>query len=306
MNKIVTLTFNPAIDKSTTVPELIPEKKLSCTIPVYQPGGGGINVARASSRLGGDVIAVYLAGGYTGNSFNELLKKEQVECIVTRTNAPTRENMVVFDTKSGLQYRFGMPGLEINNSEWKQCLNSIESIPDISYLVVSGSLPPGIPVTVFDELVEIAKHKSAKLIVDTSGEALKQAVSSGVYLIKPNLRELSALTGRDLSSEVEIIGAAQSLIEYGNCRVIVVSLGAEGALLVTAKENLKILPPSVKVMSTVGAGDSMVAGIVTLLSKGKELIEAFKYGIASGTAATLNAGTELCHPADVEALYNQL
>ena len=306
MNKIVTVTFNPAIDKSTTISELIPEKKLSCTNPVYQPGGGGINVARAALRLGGDVAAVYLAGGYTGKSFNELLEKEQVACIVTYTRAPTRENMVVFDNKSGLQYRFGMPGPEISTSEWKQCLNSIQSIPEMGYIVASGSLPPGVPETIFEDLAAIANQKKAKLIVDTSGEALKHAVSAGVYLIKPNLRELSALTGRELSLEKEIIEAARSLIKSGSCEVIVVSLGAGGALLVTANENISLTSPSVKVKSTVGAGDSMVAGIVTLLSKGGNLIDAFKYGVASGTAATLNAGTELCHLDDVESLYKQL
>jgi len=159
MNKIVTVTFNPAIDKSTTVPELIPEKKLSCTEPVYQPGGGGINVARAASRLGGDVVAVYLAGGYTGDSLNKLLEKEMVERIVTHTSAATRENIVVFDVKSGLQYRFGMPGPRISTSEWKQCLTSITAIPEIGYIVASGSLPSGIPVTVFDDLAEIANKK---------------------------------------------------------------------------------------------------------------------------------------------------
>lgn len=306
MKKIITVTFNPAIDKSTTVAELIPEKKLNCTDPAYQPGGGGINVARAVSRLGGDVTAVYLAGGYTGSYFNELLDKEHVRRIVTQAKAPTRENMVVFETSSGQQYRFGMPGPEIARLEWQQCLNSISEIAEMDYLVASGSLPKDIPADVFDELAKIAKSRSAKLIVDTSGEALGRAVAAGVYLIKPNLRELSALTGKELLSEEEIIAAAESLVKSGNCQVVVVSLGNKGAILVTAQEKLKIVPPQVEVKSTVGAGDSMVAGIVALLASGKGLVEAFKYGIASGTAATLSPGTELCHLADVVDLYKQL
>ena len=306
MKKIVTVTFNPAIDKSTTVAELIPEKKLSCTTPVYQPGGGGINVARASSRLGGNVTAVYLAGGYTGNYFNELLEKERINCIVTQTKAQTRENMVVFETRSGQQYRFGMPGSEIRSQELRQCLAAITAIPEMDYLVVSGSLPKGISVNIFEKLAAIAKLRNAKLIVDTSGEALSRAVAAGVYLIKPNLRELSALTGKELSSEEDIIAAAQALIKSGNCQAVVVSLGARGAMLVTSDNSLKICPPTVNVKSTVGAGDSMVAGIVTLLAKGEDIAEAFRYGIASGTAATLNSGTELCHLTDVEKLYKQL
>jgi 6-phosphofructokinase 2 len=306
MKKIVTVTFNPAIDKSTTVAELIPEKKLSCSTPVYQPGGGGINVARASSRLGGDVTAVYLAGGYTGNYFNELLEKEGIKCMVTQTKAETRENMVVFEARSGQQYRFGMPGPQISVSEWQQCLASIGAIAEMDYLVVSGSLPKGIPADIFEQLARIAKHRSAALIVDTSGEALSKAVETGVYLIKPNLRELSALSGKELSSEQEITAAAEALVKSGNCQVVVVSLGARGAILVTGRETLKIIPPAVTVKSTVGAGDSMVAGIVTFLAKGEGIAEAFRYGLASGTAATLNPGTELCHLSDVVSLYKQL
>jgi len=306
MKKIITVTFNPAIDKSTTVAELIPEKKLSCTTPVYQPGGGGINVARAASRLGGHVTAAYLAGGYTGNYFNELLEKERIKCLVTQTNAQTRENMVVFETKSGQQYRFGMPGPDISASEWQQSLTSIATIVEMDYLVVSGSLPKGIPVDIFEQLARIAKHRDARLIVDTSGEALSKAVETGVYLIKPNLRELSALAGKELSSEQEIIAAAETLVKSGNCQVVVVSLGARGAILVTADQIMKLSPPAVIVKSTVGAGDSMVAGIVTLLAKGEDIAEAFRYGIASGTAATLSPGTELCHLTDVEELYKQL
>lgn len=306
MKKIVTVTFNPAIDKSTTVAELIPEKKLSCSTPVYQPGGGGINVARAASRLGGNATAVYLAGGYTGNYFNELLEKEGIKCIVTQTKAETRENMVVFEAKSGQQYRFGMPGPEISVSEWQQCLTSIAAIAEMDYLVVSGSLPKGIPADIFEQLARIAKQRSAALIVDTSGEALSKAVETGVYLIKPNLRELSALAGKELLSEQKITAAAEALVKSGNCQVVVVSLGARGAMLVTEKETLKIIPPAVTVKSTVGAGDSMVAGIVTFLAKGEGIAQAFRYGLASGTAATLNPGTELCRLSDVNSLYKQL
>ena len=142
--------------------------------------------------------------------------------------------------------------------------------------------------------------------MDTSGEALRKVVETGVYLIKPNLRELSALAGKELLSEQEITAAAEALVKSGNCQVVVVSLGARGAMLVTEKETLKIIPPAVTVKSTVGAGDSMLAGIVTFLAKGEGIAQAFRYGLASGTAATLNPGTELCRLSDVNSLYKQL
>lgn len=306
MKNIVTVTFNPAIDVSTTVTELVPQRKMKCTSPIYQPGGGGINVARVITRLGGRAIAIYLAGGYTGDYFNKLLEQENVLCIPTSISASTRENMVVLDIKTNQQYRFGMPGPEIGISEIQKCLFSVNSIADIDMLVASGSLPQGAPSDTFVELGKIAASKKALFIVDTSGEPLVNAVAGGVYLIKPNLRELCTLSGKELSSDDEIIGAAQALVSSGRCQVVVVSLGDQGAILITKNENRKIIPPKVKVKSTVGAGDSMVAGIVTSLANGAGILEAFRYGVASGTAATLNAGTELCHFADVENLYREL
>jgi len=304
MPSIITITFNPAIDKSTSVPVLIPEKKLNCSSPVYEPGGGGINVARAIKKLGGDATAVYLAGGYTGKIFTHLLNSEAVEFIVTETKGNTRENLVVLETASTQQYRFGMPGPAISEPEWQACLNSIENIKDVEYIVASGSLPQGVPTDIFARIALIARKKKARLIVDTSGEALKLAVQAGVYLIKPNLGELSSLLGKDELNIELVDDAAREVIEKGNCEVVVVSMGPAGAMLVTKELALQILPPAVKRKSTVGAGDSMVAGMVLSLSKNKSLTETVQYGVACGTAATMNPGTELCRKVDAGHLYN--
>lgn len=304
MKSIITITFSPAIDKSTTVPVLIPEKKLNCTEPVYEPGGGGINVARAIKKLGGEATAVYLAGGYTGKTFIQLLTDEAVESVVTETKENTRENLIVLETASNQQYRFGMPGSIISEPEWQACLNSIEQIMDVEYIVASGSLPKGVPTDIFARIALIAKKKKAKLIVDTSGKALKQAVQAGVYLIKPNLGELSSLLGKEELNIELVDDEARKVIENGNCEVVVVSMGAAGAMLVTKELAIQILPPAVKIKSTVGAGDSMVAGIVMSLTKNKSLTETIQYGVACGTAATMNPGTELCRKEDADYLYN--
>ena len=303
MPAIITVTFNPAIDKSTSVPVLIPEKKLKCALPVYEPGGGGINVARAIKKLGGEATAIYLAGGCTGKTFTQLLTDESVDSIVTATKESTRENLIVLDTASNLQYRFGMPGQEISEPEWQQCLQSIEQITDVEYIVASGSLSPGIPTDIFARIALIARKKNARLIVDTSGEALKEAVAAGVYLIKPNLGELSMLLGKEELNIELVDDAAKEVIEKGNCEVVVVSMGPAGAMLVTKELALQIMPPAVKRKSTVGAGDSMVAGIVLSLTRNKSLTEAVQYGVACGTAATMNPGTELCKKEDAEHLY---
>ena len=303
MPSIITITFNPAIDKSTTVAALIPEKKLKCTTPFYEPGGGGINVARAIIKLGGEATAVYLAGGYTGKAFTELLIKESVASIVIETAGSTRENLIVVQNASNQQYRFGMPGPHIHEHEWKECLNVIEKINGIDYIVASGSLPNGVPTDIFARIAVIAKMKKARLIVDTSGEALTQAVNKGVYLIKPNLGELSSLVGKEELNIELVDDVARTVIEKGKCEVVVVSMGPAGAMLVTKEMAQQIIPPAVIRKSTVGAGDSMVAGMVLSLSQNKSLIETVQYGVACGTAATMNSGTELCRKEDAEHLY---
>ncbi len=304
MSKIITITFNPAIDKSTTVPALIPEKKLKCTKPVYEPGGGGINVARAIKKLGGTATAIYMAGGYTGKAFTQLLNKEGIDSIVAEIKENTRENLIVYETSTNQQYRFGMPGPSILEQEWQQCLAQIENIKEADFIIVSGALPQGIPLAVYSKIGSIARSINAKLIVDTSGEALMEAVQAGLYLIKPNLAELSSLLGKEGLNIERVDEAAREVINKGKCEVVVVSMGAAGAMLVTKNLAMHIMPPAVKIKSTVGAGDSMLAGIVLSLVQNKSIEEAAQYGVACGTAATMNAGTELCRKEDADHLYN--
>lgn len=303
MANIITVTFSPAIDKSTTVPLLIPEKKLNCTAPIYEPGGGGINVARAIKRLGGDATAIYLAGGHSGKFFTNLLNKEKIKTIAIKTRGLTRENIVVKEISTNKQFRFGMPGDHVSEKEWKNCVSALMQVENVEYIVLSGSLPPGIPKEIFERIAGIAHIKDAKLIVDTSGLALKYAVEAGTYLIKPNLKELSMLVGKDIVSLEQVESASKEIISKNRCEIVVTSLGADGAILITKEISFRITPPRVAVQSTVGAGDSMLAGIILSLSNGKSVIESIQYGVACGTAATMNQGTELCHLNDVRHLY---
>ena len=306
MANIITVTFNPAIDKLSTVPVLIPEKKLKCSAPVFEAGGGGVNVARAIRKLGGRAVALYLAGGHTGKLFTRMLQDEHVDSIVTETLGYTRENLIVLETASNQQYRFGMPGPEITEPEWQDCLKNIHHMPGVEWIVASGSLPPGVPSDIFARIARIAQEKNARLIVDTSGEALKQAVQEGVYLIKPNLGELSSLSGKNELGLESVEDLAMEMIARGKCEVVVVSMGPTGAMLVTKDLVKQIIPPPVKIKSTVGAGDCMVAGIVLQLSANKSLTKAVQYGVACGTAATMNPGTQLCNKEDVELLYRMI
>lgn len=306
MPTIVTITFSPCIDKSTSIQKLLPDKKLQCEAPKLEPGGGGINVARAIKKLGGEATAIFPSGGYTGKYFNHLLEQENITAVIIETKNETRENIIVLDKADNAQYRFGMPGTTLSETEWKKCLKAVEEINDISFLIASGSLPPGVPANIYAMLAKIAKDKNAKFIVDTSGEALKEALQEGVYLLKPNLGELCFIAGKEKLLQHEIALTAMQIIETGKCEVMVVSMGADGAMLVNKEITEIITAPLVTKKSTVGAGDSMVAGLVYYLSRGQNILEAVKYGVACGTAATMNHGTELCNAKDVEALYNSI
>ncbi len=303
MPGIITITLNPAIDKSTSVPAIQPEKKLRCSTPVFEPGGGGVNVARAIHKLGGEATALYLAGGYTGRFFKQLLDKEGVHSSVVEIEGHTRENLVVLDSATNHQYRFGMPGPSIKEKEWQELLRKIEEIDSPGFIVCSGSVPPGVPTDIFARIGRIASEKKAKFILDSSGEPLQSGITNGVYLIKPNLGELSLLAGTNWLTDEAIEITGRKILSGGQCENIVVSMGSNGAMLITSKGSTRVTPPPVPKKSTVGAGDSMVAGIVWSLVAGKQLDLAVQYGVACGTAATMNSGTELCRKEDADEIF---
>lgn len=303
--KVVTLTLNPAIDKSASVKGIRPDSKLRCSKPVYHAGGGGVNVSRAMHKLGGDSLCVYMAGGSTGDMMQNLLEEEGIQQHVVRVQDRTRENFVVVDTTNNQQYRFGMPGHEVTEDEISTLLETMQQLcKKADYVVASGSLPPNAPKDIFARIARIAKDNSARCIIDTSGEALIEAANEGVYLLKPNLGELSALSQRETVTALEQEELAHQLIEEGKCEVVVVSLGPRGAMLVTKQQNVEYVPaPTVHKKSTVGAGDSMVAGMVLRLAQDHPLKDVVMYGVAAGTAATMNEGTGLCKKDDTEKLY---
>jgi 6-phosphofructokinase 2 len=302
MSRILTITFSPCIDKSTSTPSLIPDKKLHCNKPVLEPGGGGVNVARAIKKLGGETIAIFPSGGYTGLFFNQLVRDEKIPSVIIETLATLRENIIIREESSNRQYRFGMPSSRLTVAECSKIVEAIQSVEDVSFIVVSGSIGPDVPENIFEQIANIAKQKNAKLVVDTSGEALRHAIKENIYFIKPSIHELASLVNKSqlLSSEIEM--AARQVLENSCCENIIVSMGNAGAMLVTKTNHFRVAAPLVEVVSTVGAGDSMVAGILFSLSKGQSFEEALLYGVAAGTAATMNAGTGLCKKEDTEKL----
>ncbi|RTQ50896.1 1-phosphofructokinase family hexose kinase [Hymenobacter gummosus] len=307
MKRIVTLTLNPTVDKSTTVDKIVPDQKLRCEMPKFEPGGGGINVSRALKRLGSASVAVFPAGGATGARLQELLAAEAVEQLPVPAAGWTRENFIVVDSSCSQQYRFGMPGTPLSGEEQQQVLATLRSMsPAPDYLVISGSLPPGVEPDFLVDIVQLAHATGTKVVADTSGPALQRVIEAGVHLIKPNLGELSKLAGVEELDSAALAAAAQGLIGQGRCDIVVASLGPQGACVITQDMVDHIPAPAVKKRSTVGAGDSMVAGLVHALAQGQPVREAARLGVACGTAATMNPGTELFRKADVDKLYEWL
>ncbi|MBD2721051.1 1-phosphofructokinase family hexose kinase [Hymenobacter armeniacus] len=307
MPAVATLTLSPALDKSTAVAGIVPDQKLHCAPLVAEPGGGGINVSRGLRRLGTPSVAIYPAGGPTGAQLEALLAAENIASRVIPTKSAVRENFVVVDTNTNQQYRFGMPGPPLTASEQLQVLEVLHQfVRRPEYLVISGSLPAGVHPSFLTKVVRQAREMGIKVIADTSGPALHAVIEAGAYLIKPNLGELSHLAGEAELDSASVPTVARQLMRAGRCEIVVVSQGAQGACLITPEWEDHIPAPAVKRRSTVGAGDSLVAGLVHALVHAQPLREAVRLGVACGTAATLNPGTELFHRADAEKLYHWL
>ncbi|MDY0213766.1 MAG: 1-phosphofructokinase family hexose kinase [Desulfuromonadaceae bacterium] len=307
MKTIVTLTLNPTIDKSSSVDHVMPERKLYCKPPHFEPGGGGVNVSRAVKKLGGESLLLYPTGGLTGTRLRELLNKEGLGHHPFPIEGLNRENLIILEESTGQQYRFGMPGPQLQKKEWEsfiQELVSMEPLPD--YVVASGSLPPGVPPDFYARVARVGKKRGSRVIIDSSGEPLDLALQEGVFLIKPNVREFRELVGEEVKEKSQIITAARKIIESGHAEVVLISLGAAGALVIADKLAEHILPPTVPIISKVGAGDSMVAGIVLSLARGNPLRESVLFGVAAGTAAVMTPGTELCRREDTERLYAEM
>lgn len=307
MASIYTLTLSPSLDSATMTPQIYPEGKLRCSAPVFEPGGGGINVARAITHLGGKATAIFPAGGATGEHLVALLADEQVAVDTVDARDWTRQNLHVHVESSGEQYRFVMPGAKLSDDEFRQLEEKVLAIESGSLLVISGSLPPGIETEKLTALVQAVLQRGIRCIVDSSGEALKAALEPGqLELVKPNQKELSALVNRELNQPDDVRTAAEELVRTGKAHRVVVSLGPQGALAVDKTGCVQVVPPPMKSQSTVGAGDSMVGAMVLKLAQGASLLEMARYGVAAGSAATINQGTRLCSLADTQKIVDYL
>ena len=301
MSRFVTFTPNPALDISTAVGRLEHAHKLRCDAPQVHPGGGGINVARVLHRLGADVQAIFPAGGPTGERLRKLLQAETVPCQAHAIASDTRESFTVHERASEQEFRFVLPGPTLTAHEWQDSLVLLRAaLRDARWLISSGGLPPGVNADGHAQAIRLAKGLDVRTVVDTSGAALKAALDEGVWLVKPSLGELSAWVGQALTSTTDQLTAARRLIEHGKAHMVALTLGEQGAMLITHKHCLRANPVPVKVAGSVGAGDSFLAALVWALDETEDLHEALATAMAAGASAVTSTGTALSQKSEIE------
>ncbi|WP_308071594.1 1-phosphofructokinase family hexose kinase [Kocuria sp. LUK] len=304
---ILTVTVNPALDLSTSTEQVVSGHKLRCGPSRLDPGGGGVNVARVVRRLGGSALALHTAGGAAGEAYRRLLEAERVPTVVVPIRGETRENVTVDETSTGRQFRFVLQGPELATEEWQSCLEAVtETVPAGGFVVASGSLPPGVPEDFYARIARTAREHGARCVVDASGPALAAALAEGVFLVKPSRRELEAHVGATLDSEARQVEAAAALVADGSAEHVALTLGEAGAVLASRSGVERLAVPPVRVVSTVGAGDSFLGAFVLRLSQGRSPAAALRAAVAAGSATAMTPATELCHRADVERLEHEL
>jgi 6-phosphofructokinase 2 len=305
---ILTITVNPALDITTWVPRVVPMQKLRCAPPLYEPGGGGVNVSRAIKELGGASRAFIALGGATGERYRELLAPFGLDAEIWPIPGETRFSLTVMESERRQQYRFLLPGPAIGGETVAALLAEIRRQVEMTHglVVLSGSPPPGLPMDFAGRLAAHARQTGSRAILDLSGPALKDALEYKPFLVRMNHIEAQELLGSREAAEPLARRAAHTLVQRGGAENVIVTIGEGGAILATGKELLLFRPPHVEVVSAVGAGDSFTGALALGLAKGWDLAEACRFGVAAAASAVTGRSTELCKRPQTLSLLAQM
>jgi len=299
---IATVTLNPAIDKSVTVRGFEIGKTNRGEVDRVDAGGKGVNVAKALKRLGSPVCALGLMAGSNGRFILDALSAEGIPADFVNVPGETRVNLKIHDPEKGTETELNEPGFRVTAEHLEELRQKIAAhAPQCQVMVFSGSLPPDAPPTIFADLIRIAKARGAKCFLDTAGPGLKLGLAAGPFLIKPNRAEVEDLLKTTLRTRHELVEAARTLIKMGSEQVLI-SLGAEGAIGVAGKDALFAHPPAVKVRSSVGAGDTMVAAMAYAAVEGLPFRQAFRMAVAASAATVAMEGSKVADLAAVQEL----
>jgi 1-phosphofructokinase family hexose kinase len=303
---IFTVTLNPAVDRELTVDEIAYDTVLRASKWQVDCGGKGFNVARMLKSLGVASVALGFAAGKTGELLEEKLQALGIETDFVWIDGETRTNVSIVTAANDRYMKVNEPGPTISKDDLTQLVQKVRARSGADdWWVLAGSLPPGVPPTIYAELTEIIQSAGAKVFLDTSDEALCQGCSARPQLVKPNAEEAQQLTGLPVNNPAEIAAAAAAIQQQGPENVVI-SMGKDGALLVNAKATWLAASPKIIERNPIGAGDSMVSGLVWGLSEGTDMGEALRRGIACGAATASQSGTTVGSLEQVKELLAQV
>ncbi len=301
---ISTVTLNPAFDRTIYVGGLVCGDTNRITRTELDAGGKGVNASRMLAVLGSETVALGFVGGTTGRFIEHVLFEEGIHTDFIRTVAETRTNI-------DIECRDGLPPTTLNErggpitpdelTRLKACVRAWAK--QSKMMVLGGSIPQGVEPTIYAELIEIIRSEGSKAVLDADNQSLLHGIAAGPSMIKPNIEEAKRLTGMELKTPCDVAEAARALVARG-IELVVVSMGKRGAVAASASECYYAVPPRVEVLSTVGSGDSMVAGICAGLVGGKSLADALALGSASGAATAMSSGVEMGKREDVLRLLS--
>lgn len=306
---IRTLTLSPALDIGADVARMRPFSKLRSGPARHEPGGGGINAARAIHRVGGEVCAVFPADVATGERLLTLLVREGVPAVRVAADTPVRESLSLWVREQRETYHVVTPGAALDPSAAQACAASLlEASAPVAWVVLSGSLPPGVAVDYYARVARDASQRGVRVVLDTHGEALAQALRAPVFAIKPNLREFGELVGEHFVADdrARIERAALALMAHTPLNVLLLTLGPHGAMVATADQCHWLRAPSVRTVSAVGCGDSFLGVFTHAVAGGRTPVEAARLGIAAGTSAASTPGSALFEPGDLARLEGEV
>ncbi|MDY6841878.1 MAG: 1-phosphofructokinase family hexose kinase [Pseudomonadota bacterium] len=299
------LSLNPAVDITYQIPQLISDQKVHASDSRYDPGGNGINVGRGLKRLGVQACTFCVVAGEIGRFLRHQLDRQLDQASYLEVEGETRINSTILESVTEAQFEVSGVGPPVATAQWQHLLDRFVTHGGKGLGVITGSLQRGLPRDLYAEAVRRVRAAGGRAIVDSHDELLRHAIEAEPFLIKPNRFELETLARQPLKDQRDIVREARQLQERGVTWVCI-SLGAEGALLVTPSRVLKAEAPSVPVASTVGAGDSMVAGMAALLTQGASEQDVLREGIACSAATVMQPGTELFDKETVDLLRGKV
>lgn len=309
MTEIITVTANPALDLSTEAPAVIPDRKLRCTAPLVHPGGGGVNVSRAISNLGGRSRSLVAYGGPTGDELVRLIGAEGLSVESLGVGHATRQSVSVLDHATGLQYRFMMPGTQWTAADAAAARATIlAAITEGALVIPSGSMPPGLDVDFFLALAPEIAERGGRVVIDTSGDALMRAAAAraGLYVLRMDTAEAEELSGQTLTQLDDMAHMAEGLRDAGAAEIVMIAAGAQGTVIASPDWRGLTRPPVVVPHSKIGAGDSFVGAFAMSIARGEDPVTACSWGTAAAASAVTTRGTELCRRDETELFHAQV